>query len=408
MIYKTGEILQFVKENDVKFIRLAFCDLTGRQRNISILPGELERAFEQGVALDASAVPGFGNAQENDLFLRPDPSTLSILPWRPSHGRVARFMCNINYHSGAPFEGDCRALLAQAEARARELGYTVKCGAECEFYLFLLDEKGEPTLTPFDNAGYMDVAPLDKGENVRREICLTLEDMGIRPESSHHEKGPGQNEIDFKYSDALITADRLITVKWVVSTVAARNGLHASFDPMPLENAQPSGLHLNLSLFTGGRNIFKTAPDDHCPEAESFMAGILDNIGDITAFLNSCPSSYRRLERLARPGYLSWGRGDRTRLIRIPAARSENARLELRSPDPSCNPYIALAMSVFAGLDGISRLSRPCARDDAFLPLTAEEAARRAASSSLVKGCMPPLMLENYLSLLTGRADGEV
>lgn len=402
MTYKTNEILQYVKENDVKFIRLAFCDLTGRQRNISIMPNELERAFEKGVAFDASAVPGFENAPEGDLFLCPEASTLSILPWRPSHGRVARFMCSIKYHSGRPFEGDCRALLAQAENKARELGYTVKAGAECEFYLFKLDEKGNATSTPFDNAGYMDVAPLDRGENVRREICLTLEDMGIQPESSHHEKGPGQNEIDFKFSDALITADRLITVKWVISTVAARNGLHASFEPMPLENAPGSGLHFNLSLFTGGKNIFKTAQNDHCPEAESFMAGVLDNIGDITAFLNASPLSYKRLNALAGPEYLGWGRSERSRLIRIPAASGENARLELRSPDPLCNPYIALAMVIFAGLDGIKRAARPAPKNINLLPLNPAGAAKRAFKSRLVNQNMPPLLLKNYLAHMTG------
>ena len=402
MFYKTNEILQFVKENDVKFIRLAFCDLTGRQRNISIMPGELERAFEKGVAFDASAVTGFENAPGGDLFLVPEASTLSILPWRPSHGRVARFMCSIKDFSGRIFSGDCRALLASAENKARELGYTVKTGAECEFYLFKLDEQGEPTSIPYDQAGYMDVAPLARGENVRREICLTLEDMGIQPESSHHEKGPGQNEIDFKFSDALITADRLITVKWVVSTTAARNGLYASFEPLPLKNAPGSGLHLNLSLFTGGKNIFKTAPDEHCPEAESFMAGILENIGDITAFLNAAPSSYERLRALSGPDYIGWGRSRRDRLIRIPAASGENARLELRSPDSLCNPYLALAMSIFAGLDGIKRGARPKALPESLLPLSPADAAGRARRSSLVKENMPELLLNNYLAHMPG------
>ena len=228
MTYKINEILQFVKENDVKFIRLAFCDLTGRQKNISIMPGELERAFEKGIALDAFSVPGFENAVTGDLFLCPDASTLSILPWRPSHGRVARFMCNIKYPSGKPFEGDCRSLLSAVQNQAAEAGYAVKAGAECEFYLFKLDEHGMNTNQPLDLAGYMDVSPLDRGENVRRDICLTLEDMGIPPESSHHEKGPGQNEIDFKYNDALTTADRLITVKWVISTAAARSAASTS------------------------------------------------------------------------------------------------------------------------------------------------------------------------------------
>ena len=402
MTYKINEILQFVKENDVKFIRLAFCDLTGRQKNISIMPGELERAFEKGIALDAFSVPGFENAVTGDLFLCPDASTLSILPWRPSHGRVARFMCNIKYPSGKPFEGDCRSLLSAVQNQAAEAGYAVKAGAECEFYLFKLDEHGMNTNQPLDLAGYMDVSPLDRGENVRRDICLTLEDMGIPPESSHHEKGPGQNEIDFKYNDALTTADRLITVKWVISTAAARSGLHASFEPMPLENAPGSGLHFNLSLFKEGKNIFKAASDGHCPQAESFMAGILENIGDITAFLVPSPLSYKRLSALSSPHFLGFERGARSKIIRIPAASGENVRLELRSPDPLCNPYLALSAVILAGLDGIKREARPEAQPISALPLSLSEAARRSLKSPLITQNMPPLLYKNYLARITG------
>lgn len=295
MKYKASEILQFVEENDVKFIRLAFCDVYGHQKNIAIMPDELPRAFETGISFAASAVEGFMNVKESDLFLIPDPSTLTVLPWRPSHGRVVRFFCDIRHPDGTPFAGDGRQLLKQAVAELNALGLTCQVGTECEFYLFELDEKGNPTSIPQDRAGYCDIAPLDRGENVRREICLTLEEMGIKPESSHHEHGPGQNEVDFRYSDALTAADNVIHFESVVKTIANRNGLCASFMPKPLADAWGSGLHINLSLFRDGVNIFRTDGYSHNQEAESFIAGILDRICEITLFLNPITNSYRRL-----------------------------------------------------------------------------------------------------------------
>ena len=207
MKYTKQEVMQFVNEEDVKFIRLAFCDVLGKQKNISIMPSELERAFEHGIAVDASAIRGFGGEIHSDLFLHPDPDTLAILPWRPEHGKVVRMFCTIRYPDGTSFENDARSILIQAVQDAESAGYSFYFGSEMEFYLFKLDENGDATRIPYDNAGYMDIAPDDKGENVRREICLTLEQMGIHPESSHHEEGPGHNEIDFRYSDALSAAD---------------------------------------------------------------------------------------------------------------------------------------------------------------------------------------------------------
>ena len=313
------EVLRFVQENDVKFIRLAFSDMFGIQKNISVMPDELPRAFETGISFDASAVRGFLNVEQSDLFITPDPSTLSILPWRPSHGRVVRLFCNVNYPDGRPFEGSSRHILQRAVKEAAQMGYVCKIGAECEFYLFETDEKGNPTMNPHDLGGYCDIAPNDKGENVRREICLTLEEMGIHPEASHHEQGPGQNEIDFKYSDAMTAADNLLTFKAAVKSIAARNGLYASFMPKPLPDKSGSGLHVNLSLSQGGRNIFKTAPDEgHCPEAEHFMAGVLDHIREITVFLNPLTNSYARFGAFEAPRYLSWSHQNRSQLIRIP------------------------------------------------------------------------------------------
>jgi glutamine synthetase len=355
MNYTMTEILEFIKENDVKFIRLAFCDIFGTQKNISIMPEELPRAFKHGISFDASAISGFMNIEESDLFLVPDPVTLSVLPWRPSNGRVVRFFCDIKHPNGSPFEGDGRNILRKAVREADDLGFKCKIGSECEFYLFKLDEKGIPTGVPYDFAGYCDIAPLDKGENVRREICLTLEEMGIKPESSHHEQGPGQNEVDFKYSDALTAADNLVTFKSVVKTIAARNGLHATFMPKPLAEKSGSGLHINISLFKDGLNIFNNRNKQYEKVSEEFIAGIMIKIPEMTAFLNPLVNSYVRFGEYEAPKYITWSHQNRSQLIRIPAAEDEYCRIELRSPDPSCNPYLAFALVIRAGLEGIKK-----------------------------------------------------
>ncbi|MBO4868177.1 MAG: glutamine synthetase [Clostridia bacterium] len=342
MNYSKEEVMQYVAEEDVKFIRLAFCDVFGVVKNISILPEELPRAFGDGIAFDASAVAGFGDEARSDLFLHPDPGTLTPLPWRPEHGRVVRMLCSITYPDGTPFECDTRSLLKKAVEDAAAEGYSFCFGAEQEFYLFELDEKGEKTGRPYDNAGYMDIAPDDKGENIRREICLTLEQMGIHPESSHHEEGPGQNEIDFRYSDALRAADDALTFRTVVRTVAYRNGLYADFSPKPITDKPGNGFHINVSV--------KPAKDE---AFGSMIAGILDRICDMTAFLDPTPDSYHRLGRQKAPGYISWSAENRSQLVRIPAAVGEFRRAELRSPDPTANPYLAFALLIYAGLEGI-------------------------------------------------------
>lgn len=353
MDYTKQEVLQFVRENDVKFIRLAFCDIFGVMKNISIMADELDRAFEDGISFDASVVKGFMNIEESDLLLFPEPSTLEVLPWRPQQGRVVRFFCEIRHPDGRVFEGDGRYLLKQTVEKASQLGYVCQIGPECEFYLFEMDEKGIPTKIPHDQAGYFDIAPLDKGENVRREICLTLKEMGIRPESSHHEQGPGQNEIDFRYSDALLAADQVITFKSVVKTIAARNGLFASFMPKPLKGFSGSGMHINMSLRKNGINIFKSNGYEHSPEAEQFIAGIMQRIGEITLFLNPLTNSYDRFGQFEAPKYVTWSHQNRSQMVRIPAAKGEYSRMELRSADPSCNPYTAFVLLLEAGLEGI-------------------------------------------------------
>jgi glutamine synthetase len=323
MNYSKEEVLQYVAEEDVKFIRLAFCDVFGNQKNISVMPDELSRAFETGIAFDASAIDGFGDEARSDLFLHPEPDTLTPLPWRPEHGRVVRMFCHITYPDGTPFECDTRSLLRKAAEDAAAEGYTFYFGAEQEFYLFECDEKGNPTDTPYDHAGYMDIAPEDRGENVRREICLTLERMGIYPESSHHESGPGQNEIDFRYADPVTAADNAVMFRSVVKTIAAQNGLWADFSPRPLTDRDGSGMHINLSAQRGGEELSPLL----------LVPGLLHRIREMTLFLNPVGSSYARLGRDKAPGYVSWSAENRSQLVRVPAAAGEYRRLGLRSPD---------------------------------------------------------------------------
>ena len=400
MKYTPEEVIQFVKEDAIKFIRLAFCDVYGKQHNVAIMPSELKRAFEYGIAIDASAIDGFGGGIRSDLLLRPDASTLIQLPWRPEQGKVVRMFCEITYPDGRLFERDTRSLLKKAVAEAAQKGYAFAFGAEMEFYLFQLDEHGAPTKLPYDQAGYMDIAPEDKGENIRREICLTLEQMGICPESSHHESGPGQNEIDFRYSDPLTAADNAVTFHTVVRTVAARSGLYADFSPKPLSDRDGNGMHINISA--------KDRRDsDLLP---CVIAGILEKAEEMTLFLNPCEQSYRRLGHDKAPRYVTWSAENRAQLIRVPAAIGEYRRAELRSADPTANPYIAYALLIYAGLYGIENaLQLPPASDfnlyaaaagtlSSFrkLPASLYEAAAIASASAFVRAHLPESVIAAY------------
>lgn len=383
-MYTENEVLEFVKEEDVKFVRLAFFDVKGKQKNISIMADQLHRAFELGISFDASAIDGFESPDKSDLFLHPDPTTLSVLPWRPNTGKVCRMFCNIKYPDGTPYEKDCRTLLKNAIKYAKEkYNLSLSFGPEVEFYLFKLNEAGESTKIPFDNAGYMDIAPEDKGENIRRDICFTLESMGIIPEASHHEEGPGQNEIDFKYSDALTAADNTATFKWIVRTRAASNGLYADFSPKPLEGQAGSGFHINVSF----------SDESKMPNA---IAGILKHAEELTYFLNTTEESYNRLGECKAPKYICWGNQNRSTMIRVPATKKIK-RLEIRSADPECNPYIAFALIIYAALDGIENNLVPPApveenlfantskNDIKVLPDTLDLAKKIADESEFVK-----------------------
>lgn len=393
------EVMQYIEEEDVKFIRLAFCDVHGHPKNISVMPHELERAFKYGIAIDGSAIAGFGDEVHSDLFLHPDPATITVLPWRPEHGRVVRMFCSITHLDGTTFAHDTRAILKQAIEDAAKLGYTFSFGSELEFYLFKLDEDGEPTNIPYDRASYMDVAPEDKCENVRREICLALERMGIMPESSHHEEGPGQNEVDFRYSDALSAADNAVTFRTVVKTIAARNGLYADFSPKPLQENPGSGFHINISVKGGDEFVMRRT-----------MGGILKHIADMTLFLNPTDRSYQRLGADKAPKYISWSSDNRSQLIRVPAADGEYRRFELRSPDCTANPYLAFALLIWAGLDGIlNNIPLPeksnvnlftASPKDLWgletLPLTRSNAAKVTLSSDFIKTYLPESLINFF------------
>ena len=385
-MYTESEVLDYVNEEGVKFVRLAFFDLSGQQKNISIMADQLPRAFKEGINFDASSVKDFETPEKSDLFLHPEASTLSVLPWRPNTGKVVRMFCDIKYPDGTPYKKDCRYLLKSAVQKAKKTcGIELEFGTEFEFYLFKLDSFGEPTKIPFDRAGYMDIAPLDRGENVRREICFTLEQMGITPEASHHEEGPGQNEIDFHYASPLEAADNASTFKWIVRTKANSSGLHASFNPKPLEDLPGSGLHINIS----------------CQQKEkmpNIIAGILHRIEEITYFLNPVENSYDRLGECKAPKYICWGEENRSALIRLPASKL-GKRLEIRSSDPECNPYIAYSLIIYAALDGIKNnlLPPPPVEENLFdeesavlknlktLPDTLDSAKNLAFESEFVK-----------------------
>ena len=400
MLYTEDEVFEFVEQEDVKFIRLAFCDCDGVQKNISIMPSELKRAFKHGISFDAAAVKGFGKVEQSDLFLFPLPETLNVLPWRPSRGRVVRMFCDIKYPDGRLFEKDSRYILKQAVKEAQEAGCRMQFGSEFEFYIFKTDENGDPTKEPFDHAGYMDVFPDDKGETVRRDICLLIDDMGIHPESSHHEEGPSQHEIDFRYSDPVSAADNAVNFKSAVYAATMNNGLCADFSPKPLENESGNGMHINISVICS----------DGKDRTQQFMAGILEHIKEITAFLNPHEDSYRRLGERKAPKYITWSPENRSPLIRIPAAKDPFKRIELRSPDAMANPYIAYALLIYAGLDGIKReLTAPApvnvnlfsAPDEITgkldrLPGSLGEAREAARNSAFIKEHLPESFCETW------------
>jgi len=377
MKYTKEEILNLVEEEDVEFIRLQFTDLFGAMKNVAITARQLGKAMDNRCMFDGGAIDGFIRLAETDMYLYPDLDTFEVFPWRPQQGKVARLICDVYKTDGAPFEGDSRILLKKAIKEAEEMGYKLNVGPECEFFLFHTDDNGNATTLTHEQAGYFDVGPVDLGENARRDMVLNLEQMGFEIEASHHEAAPAQHEIDFKYSDALNTADNIMTFKMTVKSISKRHGLHATFMPKPKHGVNGSGMHLNFSLEKDGKNIFDD-PEGNMglsKEAYAFMAGILKHIKGMAILTNPIINSYKRLV----PGYeapvlIGWSDNGRTPLIRIPNSSGNSKRIELRNPDPSCNPYLTLAVCLKAGLDGIkNNLECPDKLDNSVNDMSAEE-----------------------------------
>ena len=365
--YTKEEILRLVRDEDIQFIRMQFTDIFGQMKNVAITASQIEKALAGQVMMDGSSIEGFVRIEESDQYLWPDLDTFAILPWRPQYGKVARLICDVHNPDGTPFVGDPRGVLKRVLARAGELGFTFNVGPELEFFLFQTDDDGNPTTKTSDEAGYFDLGPLDHGESTRREICLCLEEMGFEIEASHHEVAAGQHEIDFKYTEALQAADNIMTFKLAVKTLAQKNGLHATFMPKPVHGAAGSGMHVNMYLFRDGQNAFFDGADPRglSPLAYQFIAGLLEHVQGFCAVTNPLVNSYKRLvPGYEAPCHLAWSTGNRSALIRIPTPRGDGTRVELRSPDPSCNPYLAFAVCLAAGLDGIQRQLTPPAESN--------------------------------------------
>lgn len=376
--YTRDDILKLAKEQNVRFIRLQFTDLFGTLKNVEIPVSQLPKALDNKIMFDGSTIEGFVRIEESDMYLYPDPDTWVVFPWSAEEGRVARLICDVYLPDGTPFPGDPRGILKRVLKEAQELGFTtMSVGPEPEFFLFKLDENGQPTMELNDKGGYFDLAPVDLGENCRRDIVLTLDKMGFEVEASHHEVAPGQHEIDFKYADAVTAADNIITFKLVVKNIARQHGLHATFMPKPIYGVNGSGMHTHLSLFVGEKNVFYDETDELglSQVARYFLAGILEHARGFTAITNPTVNSYKRLvPGYEAPVYVAWSVQNRSPLVRIPASRGQSTRIEVRSPDPSCNPYLALAVMLKAGLDGIkNKLTLPPAVDRNIYIMTEEE-----------------------------------
>lgn len=414
--YTKEDIIRLVEEEDVEFIRLQFTDMFGALKNIAITASQLEKALDNQCMFDGSSIEGFVKIEESDMYLHPDLDTFELFPWRPQQGKVARLICDVHRPNGMPFEGDPRYILKTVLAQAEKLGYAFDVGPECEFFLFHTDDDGMPTTLTHEKAGYFDLGPMDLGENARRDMVLTLEEMGFEIESSHHEAAPAQHEIDFKYTNALQAADHMMTFKLTVKTMAKRRGLYASFMPKPKYGISGSGMHINMSLAKNGNNIFsdKSDPIGLSRDAYYFIGGLMKHMRSMMAITNPLVNSYKRLvPGFEAPAYIAWSVMNRSPLIRIPSVRNGQARVELRSPDPSANPYLTLAVCLAAGLDGIQNETMPPESVDRnifemtkaerkaagiqALPTSLKEAVNEFEKSEFMKGVLGEAFSERYI-----------
>lgn len=407
--YTREEILQMVEEEDVEFIRLQFTDMFGAIKNIAVTARELPRALDNRCMINGEQVAGMDMEKGSDLYLSPILDTFAILPWRPQQGKVARMICDLYFPDGTPYKNSPRYILENVAGKAQEEGYTCYIDPECEFFLFHTDDNGNPTTVTHEQAGYLDISPLDLGENARRDMVLTLEDMGMEVESSHHEAAPAQHEIDFRYGEIRKIADCITTFKMAVRIVAKRHGLHATFMPKPKAEVNGSGMHIQFSLIKNGENVFECAdrPGELSEEAYYFIGGLLAHSKEMALITNPLVNSYKRLV----PGYdapteLTWTENNQNSLVRIPVTRGEGIRVELRSPDASANPYVVLAVCLAAGLDGIKNKITPtkssnlAAQDQQaeHLPETLKEAIDYFESSSWVKEVLGEEFCRQYVA----------
>lgn len=379
--YTKEDIIRIVEEEKINFICLQFTDILGMLKSVIITTSQLEKALDNRCMFDGSSIDGFVRIEESDMCLHPDLDSFVILPWDCDEGKTARLICDVYNSDGTPFEGDPRYVLRRAIKRAADMGYNCFAGPECEFFLFHLDQNGKATTNTFDMGGYFDLGSVDRGESCRRDICLCLEQMGFEIEASHHENAIAQHEIDFKYDEVLRTADNVMTFKYVVKNLAHRHNLHATFMPKPIYGICGSGMHINISLFKDGKNVFCDENDAAglSQTAYSFVAGVMHHIKAITVLTNPIVNSYKRLvPGYEAPVYIAWSAKNRSPLIRIPTARGSGTRIELRNPDPSANPYLAMAAVLQAGLDGVEKaMTPPPPKDSNIFDLT--PAQRKAA-----------------------------
>lgn len=409
MIYTESEVLQYIEENDVKFVKLTFCDVKGVLKNISVLSGEMTAAFERGVRITAKKIYGFSVADGRDLYLIPDAQTMSVLPWRPQHGRVIRMFCYVRYGDGTPFECDGRYFLKQATKTALNKGWCFRFGTSSEFMLFRNDESGFPTKIPHDFAGYCDTAPDDKGENFRRDVCYTLEQMGIQPVSSRHEAGHGQHEIDFNASSALKAADTFLSFKSAVKSVAEQHGIHASFMPKPVKSDCGNGMHIGVNVFRDSDFFNDNQSADNMNEVNMAAAGMMKFLREYTVFTNSTVNSYSRFGEFSLPRYITWSDMEREQILKFNTETEGEAPIVLRAPDCVCNPYFVFGLIIYAALEGIDggfempeKFSIGNQNYD-VLPANLMEAAETAENSEFLKKYIP----EKLLRVIIGAAKDE-
>lgn len=404
-----SDIFRMIDENNVGFVSLQFTDILGSLKNVAVTPNQIEKALNNKCMFDGSSMEGFIRIKESDMYLHPDPDSFLIYPWDSQNGKVARLICDIQRPDGTLYRGDPRYVLKQVLKKASDRGLSFYVGPECEFFLFNTDEFGHPTTVTYDTAGYFDQGPSDQGQSARRDICLSLEQMGFQIEMSHHEISFGQHEIDFKYSEALTAADNFVTFKMVVKSCANENGLYATFMPKPVSQRDGSGMHINLSLFRDGKNIFfdPESEDGLSRSAMNFIAGLMEHIRGICAVTNPLVNSYKRTApEVEAPNLVAWTANHRRALIRVPAARGQNTRIDLRNPDPACNPYLSFALLLAAGLDGMDRdlLPSPAVSSGDSLPECSlkrlprdlGEAVEAMESDPLVRNVLGDIIFEKY------------